>query len=384
MDRASFTAESPGKPIKLKRGKWAFSPDPLSSSINADWEIASRLSETRQSIGRLEGYWPTTTPLQRAIGNILRFQEAKGALELERLEADPVLHFLSSIVSADESKTSRLDSISSFLQAHEAGLEYLKKDFPPSIDLILKLYSTIFQIDSSASDQAGLRGDMVADMGLLQRIGVDFQYIPPPENQLKMALYSLDKRFRRPASHPDLVDFALVFYQMIAIQPFDRGNIATTCLLNNIMISNLLPFNIPSAPISPFIRSEADGFSEAFMRVVRSGDWGGWISFFLKGLARQFDNACNAAERAVNLRSEYHKRLEKERFSAPLAQLVDDLFMTPVITVNHASRLARVTFRAAQFNIDKLAGLDILRETTGQKRNRVYIAPEIINIYEKT
>ncbi|MBF0291020.1 MAG: Fic family protein, partial [Nitrospinae bacterium] len=53
------------------------------------------------------------------------------------------------------------------------------------------------------------------------------------------------------------------------------------------------------------------------------------------------------------------------------------------ITVNYASKLARVTFRAAQLNVDKLLDLGILKETTGQRRNRIYTAPDVLQIYDK-
>jgi Fic family protein len=382
MDRASFTSESPGKPIKLKKGKWAFVPDPLPSQLKIDWGIASVLSETTMAIGRLEGYLTGVQPIQKIIRNILVFQEAKFSLELEGLQVDPVKYFHTLIGHGDEGKGAQFDGISLFLQAHSAGLEYLNKDFPPSVDLLLKLHSTIFQ-EPSVSDQAQLRSAIEANLGLLRKISLDFQYIPPPEHQLKMALYSLDKRFRHPSSIPKVIDFALGFYQLIAIQPFSRGNIAIAALLNNVLISNMLPHNTPSAPISPLIKAETENCSDAFINVVRSGDWGNWIIFYLKGLARQFNRALDTAERVEKLRSEYIKRLEKERVSAPLAQLVDELFLAPVITVNHASRLARVTFRAAQLNVDKLVGLEILRETTGQKRNRLYSAPDILKSYEE-
>ena len=41
-----------------------------------------------------------------------------------------------------------------------------------------------------------------------------------------------------------------------------------------------------------------------------------------------------------------------------------------------------VTYASAQLNIEKLIQREILKEGTGRKRNRIFLAPEIISILE--
>jgi Fic family protein len=83
------------------------------------------------------------------------------------------------------------------------------------------------------------------------------------------------------------------------------------------------------------------------------------------------------------LRQEYRTRLQKARASALLLQLVDDLFDFPAITNPTLSKRVKVTPRSAQLNIDKLVERGVLREATGQQRNRVYVAAEIVGIIER-
>ena len=113
-----------------------------------------------------------------------------------------------------------------------------------------------------------------------------------------------------------------------------------------------------------------------------TGDWAEWIAYFLKGITAQAIKARKTVSAVLTLREDYRKRLENERVSVALSQLADDIFLNPFITVSYASKLARVTFRAAQFNVDKLVDLGILKETTGRRRNRVYTAPGVIELYE--
>jgi len=64
--------------------------------------------------------------------------------------------------------------------------------------------------------------------------------------------------------------------------------------------------------------------------------------------------------------------------SALLLQLIEHLFAQPAITTTTVRDLLKVTPRTAQQHIDRLHNAGILKEVTGQKRNRVYIAPDII------
>ena len=75
--------------------------------------------------------------------------------------------------------------------------------------------------------------------------------------------------------------------------------------------------------------------------------------------------------------------MQKARASALLLQLIDELFTYPAITNSIAAEKLSVTPRAAQLNIERLLNANILREATGKRRNRIYVASEIISIIEQ-
>jgi hypothetical protein len=60
------------------------------------------------------------------------------------------------------------------------------------------------------------------------------------------------------------------------------------------------------------------------------------------------------------------------------------LFVNPYLDAAHASDELGVRHQSAQNNIDQLVSQGILEEITGQRRNRVYAAREIIRILEDT
>ncbi len=63
-------------------------------------------------------------------------------------------------------------------------------------------------------------------------------------------------------------------------------------------------------------------------------------------------------------------------------RLIDELVEAPAITIPSAAKLLGVTPRAAQLNVDKLIDIGILSEATGRRRNRIFVAREIINTIE--
>lgn len=112
------------------------------------------------------------------------------------------------------------------------------------------------------------------------------------------------------------------------------------------------------------------------------GDGATWFAFFLKTLAEQAGDAARRACRLHDLRSEMRQRVAAPRASALLPLLVDQLFLSPAITIAAAQDVLHVTHRWASQSVDKLCEAGILAETAPAGRTRLFIAPEIIREIE--
>jgi ribosomal protein S25 len=64
-----------------------------------------------------------------------------------------------------------------------------------------------------------------------------------------------------------------------------------------------------------------------------------------------------------------------------LASLVDQLFVEPTTTVNGVAKSLDVQFSTARTLIDKLVKAGIVREVTGQSRNRVFLAQGVVDVF---
>ena len=81
----------------------------------------------------------------------------------------------------------------------------------------------------------------------------------------------------------------------------------------------------------------------------------------------------------LELRQQYRDKAQTARASALPLLLIDELFQVPALTISMARALLEVTHVSAQRSVERLVDLGILEEVTGQQRNRVYLAREILD-----
>jgi Fic family protein len=102
----------------------------------------------------------------------------------------------------------------------------------------------------------------------------------------------------------------------------------------------------------------------------------------LKGISSQSQDAMARIERLGQLHAAYRERLRTERVSARLLQTLDILFERPILNIRQLETALKVPYRTAQRYIERLEVLGILREVTGHRRNRIYLADEIFRALE--
>ena len=197
------------------------------------------------------------------------------------------------------------------------------------------------------------------------------------------ALDGLEKYLHAPSEMPALIRLAMVHYQFEAIHPFLDGNGRVGRLLVTLLLcaDTLLPE--PLLYLSAHFERYREEYYERLLAVSQKGAWHEWIRYFLSAVATQSRDAIRRIDRLLDLRKTYHGQVQQARASALLVQLIDEMFTSPAMTNAGVSRRLKITPRSAQLNIDKLVERGILREATGRRRNRVYVAAEIVDIIER-
>jgi Fic family protein len=117
---------------------------------------------------------------------------------------------------------------------------------------------------------------------------------------------------------------------------------------------------------------------DLLLAVSVEGAWLPWVRFFLEAVAESAAHAATQVDGLLALRDRWHAWLQTTRSSALLLKLIDALFQSPAVSVARVGELLGVTPAAAGANVRKLEEAGILVEATGRRRDRVFLAPDIL------
>jgi Fic family protein len=281
--------------------------------------------------------------------------------------------------SPPSAEDSARKEVYNYVRALDYGLERLAS-LPLSLRMIRELHQLLME---------GVRGENMTP-GEFRRtqnwIGppgstvATARYVPPPVDEMQVALNELERFIHEESDLPKLVRAGLIHYQFEAIHPFLDGNgrIGRLLVVLLLVAWEILPQ--PSIYLSAFIEARRQEYYDRLLAVSQNGEWEEWLIFFLEGLRQQAIAASERLRVLVLLRSNYVGKLEGERMAKQLVNVVDLLFEQPIVSVRQMESKLGVAFTTAQRYIERLEELSIVTEITGHTRNRLYRANQIIDL----
>ncbi len=202
----------------------------------------------------------------------------------------------------------------------------------------------------------------------------DAMYAPPPVTDMIEALSAWEKYLHTDAKEPLLVQCALIHYQFEAIHPFLNGNELVGRLLITFFLCERGALSQPLLYLSAFFERYRDEYYRRLLAVSQTGNWRGWLEFFLRGIAVQAQEALLGANQILNLHTRYGSMLGTKRVPQAALRLLDQLFINPVVSVGKLAQTWHLPFPAVQKGVARLVDLKILAEVTGQRRNQLFVA----------
>ena len=182
---------------------------------------------------------------------------------------------------------------------------------------------------------------------------------------------------------PPLVQCALMHYQFEAIYPFRDGNGRLGRLLITLYLCANKHLLQPLLYLSAFFEAHKGEYYDRLQAVRTSGDWSGWLGFFLKGVIEQALDGAERSKRILALRDQYRERLLQTTGSASAQRLLDLLFSRPAVSIRGVQYMLQVNYLTASRAVEALTEAGILREITGGRRNRVFVADQLVLTIEE-
>lgn len=130
----------------------------------------------------------------------------------------------------------------------------------------------------------------------------------------------------------------------------------------------------PLLYLSYFFKKNRSEYYDRLQAVRDAGQWEQWLKFFLRGVAEVADEGTTTARRIVQLREQHRKLIADNlgRSTSRALNLLESLYRQPVVSISRIGEVCGVTFQGASDVARQFSSLGILKETTGQKRHRVF------------
>ena len=162
--------------------------------------------------------------------------------------------------------------------------------------------------------------------------------------------------------------------QFETIHPFVDGNGRLGRLLITFMLCEHKILRKPLLYLSYFFKKNRAEYYDRLQAVRESGEWEKWLRFFLRGVAEVAEDATATARKIVQLR-EQHRKLVTDRLGRSTGRalnLLENLYRQPVVSMAGIRAISGLTFQGASDMARHFSSLGILKETTGQRRHRLF------------
>jgi Fic family protein len=383
MKKTDFSKQAPGKVIRTLSGYLTFIPDPLPPDAEWSTKLLAALSQADRSLARLAEVGKSF-PLPHVVVRPFIRKEAVLSSQIEgtRTTFQELLSFEAGQLSLFRDIEDTRE-VHNYVQAIDYGLERLET-FPLSIRLIREIHKILMQ---GVRGEHMTPGEVRRSQNWIGRPGATLEkarYVPPPPKEMHDCLSDLEKFIHADSDLPPLLRIGMIHYQFEAIHPFLDGNGRIGRLLVTFLLVAWGLLSQPLLYLSNFIDINRQEYYDRLLAVSQKGEWEAWLLFFLEGVHGQAEDASHRISRLEDLRSAYREEFAKDRSRETLETLVDYLIGSPITSITQAQESLNIgSFNMIQRNIEKLEALGIVREVTGNKRNRIYHAEEILKVLEE-
>jgi Fic family protein len=360
----------------------AFLPERVCHAwVVADPELTDLLGRADRALGELNAF----AQLIPDIDFFIRMYVAKEATQSSRIEGTQT-NIEDAFKDADDLNPEERDDwseVQNYINAVNYAIQALE-ELPLSNRLLRQTHEILL---------TGVRGEhkQPGEFRVSQNwIGVSLKnatFIPPHHDHVPDLMSDLEAFLHAEDLfvHP-LIRIAIGHYQFETIHPFLDGNGRLGRLMISLYLASTGLLVKPALYLSDYFERNKTAYIDHLMAVRQGNHLRDWLVFFLHGV----EETARASAGVFRAILEMKARIERDvlpRFSARRQDnahaLMRHLYARPVVDVNLAAKVIGATTNTASALITDMVTHGVLAEVTGQRRNRLFVFNEYIELFRR-
>lgn len=369
----SGVAERTGRYLRQPQGYRAFVPAPLPPDppLQFDAALQALLSRADQALGRLDGAAQLLPNPDLFVAMYVQWESVLSSqIEGTQSTLEDLLDFQLDPRRVGSSQD--VEEVVNHVAAMNHGLRRLE-EFPLSLRLIREIHAELMQGVRGAEKTPGEFRSSQNWIGPAGATLSQATFVPPAPADMQRALDNFERFLHDDAPMPPLVRCGLAHAQFETIHPFLDGNGRVGRLLITFLLVHEGVLQRPLLYLSHYFKRYRAEYYDRLGAVRESGDWEGWIRFFLRGVAEVAEEATRTARQIIVLRESHRRLVQEMGISGNGLRLLDVMFEHPIANARLVQEELDVkSFNTAAGLLERLERLGLLEETTGGRRNRRY------------
>ncbi len=377
MNCTEYQEASSGRCIRHQRGYYYFMPEPLPPKIDYDMDLANLMAEANRALSELSGTGRNLKNPYLLVSPYIR-REAVSSSKIEGTQSSMSDLFIYEASARKVSRFSDTQEVHNYVSTMAEGVKLLQ-ELPISTRFICNLHKTLLE---GVRGEHGTPGELRQSQNWIGPPGCmlnDAAYVPPPLEELGNVLGEWEKYVNSAPNEQMLLQAALMHYQFEAIHPFIDGNGRIGRLLVTLFLMQKGLLSHPLLYLSEFFEKHRQDYYRLLLAVSQKGAWEEWCKFFFRGVIQMSEDALENSILLLELHDIYCEKLhDAKRVPEITHRLLDEIFMSPVISISNLSRKWETAYTSVKAGVVALEKLGILKEITGRGRGRMYASPEVM------
>ena len=365
----------------IRQGSYkSFQPTPINRQWTVDdMEIQVLLSQADRHLGRLDMF----SEYVPNIDLFIRMHVFKEATKSSRIEGTRT-RIDEALLERDDVPAEHRDDweeVQNYVRAMDQGIASLG-ELPISTRLIQDCHRLLMQGVRGEHKQPG---EFRTSQNWIGGASIrDAIFVPPVHTTIGELMSDMEHFIHNEEVHiPDLLKIALVHYQFETIHPFLDGNGRVGRMLIPLYLVDKTVLKRPVLYLSDFFERNRTHYYDNLMRVREKDDIAQWFKFFLVGIIETAKSGVETFDAILQLKQETDEQLQTlGSRAANAAKVVHALYKHPFIDAEGVSRVCGLSMPPSYKLIAKLEKLQILKEITGARRNRMYVFERYLSLFQ--